>query len=110
MIYRVRYAADGTRRYYIGEREVTKEEFDLALPAKPIGVPMVASPKCWPMVSEALAVHPDQVEEANARNKLHGITATYDADGFCHIPDRAERRRLCRLEGYHDRDGGYGDA
>ncbi len=68
-----------------------------------------ATPSCWPMVSEALAVHPDQVEAARARAKRHGVSVEYMADGRAVLPDRNERRRLLRLEGFHDRQGGYGD-
>lgn len=61
------------------------------------------------MKSEAMAVHPEQVAQANARNKRHGVNVVYDKSGFAHIPDRNERRKLMRLEGLHDKSGGYGD-
>jgi putative FmdB family regulatory protein len=67
------------------------------------------APSCWPLVSEALACHPTQVEEMNARNAKHGIGTRYDKDGFAHIPDRADRKRLLRHEGFRDNHGGYGD-
>ena len=63
----------------------------------------------WPMESWALAVHPKQVGEANARAKRHGINVVYKKNGSVHIPDRAERKKLLRLEGFHDNNGGYGD-
>jgi hypothetical protein len=49
------------------------------------------------------------VEQARERAKRHGISVEYRDNGQCVIPDRAERRRLLRLEGFHDRSGGYGD-
>jgi hypothetical protein len=64
---------------------------------------------CWPMVSDALAVHPKQVQQARERAKRHGINVEYKSNGQVVIPDRAERRRLLRLEGFHDNSGGYGD-
>jgi hypothetical protein len=69
-----------------------------------------AQRKCWPMVSKALAVHPKQVAQANARNKRHGVNVVYDPTGHAHIPHRAERKRLCKLDGFHDNNGGYSDA
>lgn len=57
----------------------------------------------------ALAVHPGQVKEANARLKRHGIVGAYDQKGNVHVPDRANRKKLLRLEGMHDNLGGYGD-
>jgi hypothetical protein len=57
----------------------------------------------------ALAVSPKQVAEANARLKRHGIVGAYDPTGNIHVPDRANRKKLLRLEGMHDNNGGYGD-
>lgn len=106
----VRYDARGNGTYTLNGVEVTKAEFDAAFPPKELGVPSAAAPSCWPMTSEALAVHPDQVAEANARNKRHGVNATYEpGTGMCLIPDRGERKRLLKLEGFKDRSGGYGD-
>ncbi len=68
------------------------------------------TPSCWPMKSEALAVHPDQIPEALARNKRHGIQGvSYDRLGRAVLADRGARRDLMRLEGVHDNQGGYGD-
>lgn len=63
----------------------------------------------WPMVSEALAVHPSQVQQANDRAKRHGLHTVYRPDGMAVIPSRNERKRLLRLESMHDNCGGYGD-
>lgn len=68
------------------------------------------TPACWPMKSEAMAVHPDQIPEALARNKRHGISGvSYDRLGRAVLADRRARRDLMRLEGVHDNQGGYGD-
>ncbi len=101
----------GNPTYYVNGAVVTKEEFDGLLPTRPLGVPMAAHlPACWPLVSEALAVHPDQVTEANVRNKKHGVSARYEAGtGLCVIPDRDDRSKLLKLEGFHDKQAGYGD-
>lgn len=65
----------------------------------------------WPKRSAALAVHKKQVEAANARNKRNGVNVVYDpANGDAIIPDRNERKKLCKVEGFHDNLGGYGDA
>lgn len=108
---KVVYGSDGSARYFVGADEVTKEVFDERFPTKPLGVPMLGNntPACWPMVSEALAVHPDQAREANERNARHGVAARYDGEGMCHIPDRSDRAKLLKLEGFHDNHGGYGD-
>lgn len=61
------------------------------------------------MKSLALAVAPQQAEQANARAKRHGINVQYTRTGACIIPDRKERKKLLRLEGMHDNQGGFGD-
>ncbi len=101
----------GNATYYVDGAVVTKEEFDGLLPEKPLGCPLAGHlPACWPQVSEALAVHPDQVQEGNVRNKRHGISARYQpGTGLCVIPDRDDRSKLMRLEGVHDKHAGYGD-
>lgn len=57
---------------------------------------------CWPMSCEALAVHPRQVEQMNARNKRHGINVQYEPKhGLAQIPDEGEYKKLRKLEGAH---------
>lgn len=66
---------------------------------------------CWPMKSDAMAVHPDDIPAALERNKRHGVAGvTYDPkDGRAILADRGARRDLMKLEGVHDKNGGYGD-
>lgn len=73
-----------------------------------------AAPSTWgtaaPIHSEAMAVHPDQIPAVMERNKKHGLGhIRYDRHGAPILTDRAMRRDLMRLEGLHDRSGGYGD-
>jgi chloramphenicol 3-O-phosphotransferase len=107
---KIKYGRTGATNWYIDDVEVTKEEYDKRFPAKELGEPMAHAPSIWQdHTSDALAVHPDQVAEATARNRRHGISVTYDENGTAHIPDRAERKKLLRLEGMHDNGGGFGD-
>lgn len=108
---RVVYHRDGTETCYIGDVAVSRAEFDARFPPKEMGAPLQShTTTCWPMRSEALAVHPDQVTEANERNRKAGIAARYESGtGMCVIPDRADRKRLLKLEGMRDNHGGYGD-
>ncbi len=58
-------------------------------------------------------VHPEHAEASmaiNERNARMGLSTYYEADGTAVIPDRAERTRLCKAEGFFDNDAGYGDA
>jgi hypothetical protein len=107
------YHKFGPNEYFIGDKLVSQEEFDAAFPAKKIGVPMNAgnTPGIWPMKSDALAVHPEQIPLVLERNKRHGLTSVeYDPkDGRAIIPDRGARRMLNRIEKFHDNEGCYGD-
>lgn len=103
---------DGTCDYLIEGRSATKEEFDAAFPPQPDFLdvpPMSSSASAWPMYSDAMGVHPKQIEEARARNRAHGIQIDYLPDGRAILTDRGSRRDLMRIEGYHDNNGGYGD-
>ena len=72
--------------------------------------PLAANqPGAWPIISDALAVHPSQVQQARERNKRHGVPVWYMLDGRAILPDRAARKKLLKLEGFHDNSGGYGD-
>lgn len=113
---RVIYHGNGTQTFEIEGKEVSEEEYRRKTVSnlKSLwegGPPLIGhTPSCWPMTSTALGVHPSQVKEAMERNKAHGITGvSYDEDGDAILSDRGARRDLMRLEGFHDRNGGYGD-
>lgn len=89
-------------------REYTPAEFDAIMPNKEPGG-LVAAPSCWPLESEALAVHPNQVQKANDRAKRHGIGVQYKPDGTAILADRRARKQMIALEGFFDNHGGYGD-
>ncbi len=73
--------------------------------------PMGYSGGTWPMKSEGMAVHPEQIQEALDRNKKHGITGvTYDRNGTAIIGSPREKAKLMKLEGVVDKNGGYGDT
>lgn len=96
-------------RYLIDGQEVTKEAFDAAFPDKPIGEFGGHLAACWPMVSDTLAVHPDQVQEAMADAAATGTPVRFLDDGRPVFQDREQFRRYCEPRGYYARNGGYGD-
>ena len=100
---------DRPDEFYIDGVQVTEAEFRAACPERE-GMPASSSTSAWPMRSVALAVHREQVDEANRRNAAAGVNAHYEADGTCVINSRADRRKLLKLEGFKDKDGGYGDG
>ncbi len=100
----------GARTYFLDGKEVTPEEFEAAFPPKELGASSGHS-TAWSngLESDALAVHPKQIEAVMARNKKHGLNVEYLPDGRPKLTDRGQRRDLMRLEGFHDNQGGYGD-
>lgn len=67
-------------KYMLGNREVTKEEFDQAFPDKPIGNGQGLT-SFKPLASDALAVHPSQVSEATEDAKRKGVPTEFMPDG-----------------------------
>jgi hypothetical protein len=63
---------------------------------------------CWPLKSEAVAVHPSQVAEMNEYNRSHGVNVTYDPKwGTAIIPDRGAYKKFQKLHKIHERNS-YG--
>lgn len=64
----------------------------------------------WPIHSEALAVHPDQISEQKSKCEKFGVRTDFDNHGCPVFRDRGHRREYLRMEQCYDRDGGYGDG
>lgn len=63
----------------------------------------------YPYYSEAMGVHPDQVQEEARVLKEAGIPTEIRSDGCLKVESRSHRRRLIRHLRMYDRDAGYGD-
>lgn len=72
-------------------------------------LPGGAHPGKWPMMSDAMGVHPSQIQEARDYAAAMGVNTEYAADGRPILRDRAHRRAHMRAMGFRDNDGGYGD-
>ncbi len=111
------YHNSGLRTFSIDGKEVTQEEYEAATASHFEEVlttrrtPRGHSPSCWPMKSDAEAVHPRQIEAAMARDKRHGVTGvTYDPeDGRAIFADQGAKRDMMRLKRVHDNNGSYGE-
>lgn len=95
--------------YFLGNKEVTKEEFDAAFPSKlselfggGVEVNTNCRPGCWPMTSRSMGVHPSQVAEGNADLKKAGVPCHYDNTGGLVIPDQAARKAAMKHKGMTD--------
>ncbi len=91
------------KRYLLDNREVSKEEFDAAFPDRPIrSGDDIAIGWHKPVISDALAVHPAQIEEARARDKKHGLNVEYLPDGRPILTSQDQKRKMIRSLGYHE--------
>jgi hypothetical protein len=63
----------------------------------------------WPMESDALGVHPDQVAEARKESERLGVPTNFTSDGKAILESRAHRKAFAEALGFYDRNGGYGD-
>lgn len=65
----------------------------------------------WPLKSDALGCHPDQIPEMQQAYAKQGVDVNFDKDtGQAILRDRSHRRDVMRVAGIHDRDAGYGDT
>lgn len=97
--------------WWIDGRQVTKEEFDAALPNVVDEVGTGDALLGWkPLLSDALAVHPEQIAEAEASAKAKGVPTEFEPEyGRPVFTSRSHRRAYLRAYGMHDNQGGYGD-
>lgn len=96
--------------YFVNGVQVTEKEFRKFFPDRE-GTPgmTMAIRDAKPCKSNALAVHPTQIEQARARNKRHGINVDYEAhSGRPIFTDSGQRRKLMKLEGVRDRNSYFG--
>jgi hypothetical protein len=108
LINKIVYARDG-RHYYLDGKEVSKDVFNAAMPSQPIGAPDGHRPGCWPILSDALAVHPVDIEEAREDSRIKGVPTDFLPDGRAILESRQHRKQYLKAYGFHDRQGGYGD-
>lgn len=64
----------------------------------------------WPLLSDAVGCHPDQIPEMKAAYARHGVNVDFTKDGQAILESRGHRRAVMQVAGVHDRDGGYGDT
>jgi hypothetical protein len=59
---------------------------------------------CWPIVSTAMGVQPNEIERDRRELAMHGIkNVQYTKDGDIVVPDAQTHRRLRRAIGLRDR-------
>lgn len=94
-------------RYYLENQEVTKAIFDLAFPDLPLGGEALSATPA--NISESLAVHPKQVQEAVADAKAKGVPTEFLPDGRPVFTSRAHQKAYLKAYNFRNNDGSYGD-
>ncbi len=93
--------------FWVDGKQVTEKEFWEVFPPKEIsGRSLSTTPV---KLSDALAVHPDQVQEATEYLKKRGVPTEFVPSGEPIIKSRAHQKEILKVWGYHNKDGGYGD-
>ena len=72
------------------------------------GIPQGSCAK-WPILSDAVGVGHDQVDEARAESVRLGVPTDFTADGRAILRTPRHRKEYCEALGFFDRDGGYSD-
>lgn len=70
---------------------------------------LVGIGKGWPIVSQAMAVHPQDVDKVRAECDKAGVPTDFDPSGAPIMRDRGHRRAYMQAFGLYDYSGGYGD-
>lgn len=103
-------------RYFVDDREVTRAEYDRTFPNRiddilsASATPDGHRSSCWPLVSDACAVHPDQAQQATDRARTLGVPTEFRPDGRPVFVSQGHRREYARkVERMVDRNGCYGD-
>lgn len=97
--------------YWMDGKQVSKEAFDLAFPRVHTEAQHAEGLMGWePLLSDAMAVHPKQVDEAEADAKKKGVPTEFEREfGRPIFTSRAHRKAYIAAYSIHDRNGGYGD-
>lgn len=98
-------------RYYEGDKEITREEYEGKFPSRLDlnSPPGGQRPGCWPMLSDAMGVHPNQIAEAYQDSLRRGVPTDFHQDGRPIFTDQAHRKAYAKAYGYRDRNACYGD-
>lgn len=100
----------GEWHYFLEGKKVSKRAYHKVFPAlRDGGIPGASASWKKPLHSDALAVHPKQIEEARRDAEVRGVAVDFDRHGRPVFNSRQERNRYLKAYSYFDRDGGYGD-
>ena len=99
-------------RYYLDGEEVSEKVYRARHhePLNEDGIPGGTQLTGWPIVSDALKVHPKRRQEAIDDAIAKHVPTEFTPMGQPILRDRAHRRAYLKAYGFHDNSGGYGDG
>jgi len=105
------YGSGSRKKFYIGDAEVTEEEFHKAFPPKPFatGTLHFHTPGAWPILSDAAGCHPKQVKDAMRVAAERGVPTEYTREGQAVFTSQAHRKAFLKAHKMRDNNGCYGD-
>lgn len=92
--------SDGTVLYLVNGKPVSEQEY-YRLPKQKKGQGLIGWKK--PLVSDALAVHPNLIDEAVAGAKKHGVPTEFNSEGQPLFTSEAHKRKYLKAYGYLDK-------
>lgn len=100
----------GKRVYWMDGRKVSAKVYHKRYPIpKPDAGTFGSHTGGWPMMSDALAVHPSLRADAEKDAAAKGCPTDFAADGRPILRDKEHRKRFLQTYGYYDRNAGYSD-
>lgn len=104
---KVKWDKAGEPHYFVDGSEVTEAAFREAFPDRSGDGPIapVNYNASWPVLSDALAVHPDQIPEAAAHAKARGVNIDFAPDGRAILTSAAHQKQAAKLYGYRPKRG-----
>jgi hypothetical protein len=105
----IRIKGDKTT-YYLDNKKVSEKAYRKRYPLPPMEGGVMGYTGGWPMMSDAMAVHPSLIAEAERDAAAKGVPTEFTKDGRPILRDREHRKRFMMSQGFFDRSAGYGDA
>lgn len=107
---KVVYTPQSNKEFFIDGVKTTEAKYNKAFPSRldmSQPAPFVAA--SYRVASEGMAVDPEQIPEAMARDARHGVKVDYNEIGAPVFTSRAQRAKYLKMKGCFDKDGGYSD-
>lgn len=99
--------ADGTKKYMINGKQVSRRRYIRALNLATGKAFMTNSKSGWPRESRWMGVMPYQAKAAQEADAAAGVPTEYTKKGNAIIRDNQHQKKLMKAKGLHNRDGGW---